>query len=191
MGQKQSCKEILLEICDVVLPAISHTHPFEERRECIVNDEAHDGQWSLQGAVISALGLFVGKKQTIYHWQCGLDEELGTWRRSWFSKEKYDERLEKQTRREMIDYAVADCLVLDKLFNHMYPIEFENINVNVSSARTTRMVEMKPLKRTSSTSTKPSKRTQTTREDDVISYRRDDITSRVEKKRKKHVRDSR
>ena len=128
------------------------THPFKESRESTAERGANEINWSLQEATISALELFVDKKQTINEWHCGLDETLETWRTCRFSKKGYDGQLEKKTRREMIQYARNDCLVLDKLFHHMYSAEpIINNEIDLHPTTTTTIPRRKSSKKTKST----------------------------------------
>ena len=83
-------------------------------------------QVSLQKAVGEKLGKFVDKTLTMNYWQCGLDLHLNTWREWLFSEYEYDERIEKQEREKMKEYAINDCASVAELFFHMYPNEMND-----------------------------------------------------------------
>lgn len=80
-------------------------------------------QVSLQKAVGEKLGKFVDKTLTMNYWQCGLDLHLNTWREWLFSEYEYDERIEKQEREKMKQYAINDCASVAELFVQVYPNE--------------------------------------------------------------------
>ena len=75
----------------------------------------------LQTAVAENFNKFLDKSYTKNEWNCGLDLNLGTWRRQQFSRGKYDEKKEKQERQEMLQYAVHDCASVADLYFRKYP----------------------------------------------------------------------
>ncbi|CAF1043594.1 unnamed protein product [Adineta ricciae] len=84
--------------------------------------------WSLQDAVASACGQTWDKAQTINKWGCGLDIQLNTWTRKSFRTPYYDQRIEKEKRRIMTDYAVKDCIAVTNLYFIMNPSTTFNTN---------------------------------------------------------------
>ncbi|CAF4067152.1 unnamed protein product, partial [Rotaria sp. Silwood1] len=92
----------------------SITHPVRESRE-------KQTSWSLQDAIKIAFQQFLDKNETVNKWRCGLDFKLNTWKRKLFSKNDYNANEEKEKRITMIQYAVADCTAVTKLYFMIYP----------------------------------------------------------------------
>ncbi|CAF1465789.1 unnamed protein product [Adineta ricciae] len=95
-------------------------HDDDDYYDDYYDDGATKIKYSLQTAVIMKLNQFVDKSLTVSQWGCGLDWALETWRTKLFERRFYDQQIEKQTRRNMEDYAVYDCTSVTELYFHMY-----------------------------------------------------------------------
>ena len=132
-----------------VIPGGNETRQ-SERTICDCGHLSHydpSARWSLQDALSSSTNQFLDKKETIDKWSCGLDLDLGTWRRRTFTKYGYDQAEEKRKRSSLVNYAVNDCLALTELFFIMYPsgrtIHRDETTMSRSTTRRiTRMMEL-------------------------------------------------
>ncbi|CAF1307289.1 unnamed protein product [Adineta ricciae] len=75
----------------------------------------------LHTAVAETFNKFLDKSYTKNDWNCGLDRDLGTWRRKRFSTYEYNECEEKQQREDMKRYAIYDCVVVAEVYFEKYP----------------------------------------------------------------------
>ncbi|CAF1484241.1 unnamed protein product [Adineta steineri] len=127
------------------------THPAREKRDEITrcsfiddtpgdneSDDDYDDQpvqstsgepTSLQDAVATTFNKYLDKSLTLNYWKCGIDLKLNTWRTRLFSRNRYDEHIEKEERNEMAKYAINDCTSVAELFIHMYPEKFNNYSI--------------------------------------------------------------
>ncbi|CAF2735184.1 unnamed protein product [Rotaria sp. Silwood2] len=106
----------------------SITHPVRESREQQAN-------WSLQDAMATVFQQFLDKNETVNKWCCGLDFKLNTWKKKLFSKNHYNANEEQEKRISMINYAVADCTAVTKLYFMIYPLN-ATIQTNYETPKT-------------------------------------------------------
>jgi hypothetical protein len=99
----------------------------------------NNATWSLQDAIELTFEKFLDKTETINLWHCGIDLELRTWEKNWFTKYEYNKQIEQEQRRKMQQYAIDDCTSVAELYFYINPTATNNNQTPELSTTTSRI----------------------------------------------------